>query len=160
MGRYRPTLLRACALGLMASAGAAHAADIPLKAPALKSVYDWTGFYVGGHFGYGGGSLGPDTNPLPEIGLLFPTSVTGLIGGYQVGANRELANRIVLGVEADSTFTSPLDHSAFARLPPMPFNSTIDYVGTARGRIGYAFDRDHALPHRRLRLGTRPCRHQ
>jgi high affinity Mn2+ porin len=141
MGRYRPTLLRACALGLMASAGAAHAADIPLKAPALKSVYDWTGFYVGGHFGYGGGSLGPGTNPLPEIGLLFPTSVTGLIGGYQVGANRELANRIVLGVEADSTFTSPLDHSAFARLPPMPFNSTIDYVGTARGRIGYAFDR-------------------
>ena len=141
MSRYRPTLQRAFALGLMASAGAAHAADMPLKAPALKSVYDWTGFYVGGHFGYGGGSLGPGTNPLPEIGVLFPHSVTGLIGGYQVGYNRELANRVVLGVEADSTFTSPLDHSAFARMPPVPFNSTIDYVGTARGRIGYAFDR-------------------
>jgi hypothetical protein len=24
------------------------AADLPLKAPALKPVYDWTGFYIGG----------------------------------------------------------------------------------------------------------------
>ena len=141
MRGHRPTLQRAFALGLMAGVGTAHAADMPLKAPALRSVYDWTGFYVGGHFGYGGGSLGPGTNPLPEVGLLFPTSVTGLIGGYQVGYNRELANRVVLGIEADSTFTSPLDHSAFARIPPVPSNSTIDYVGTVRGRVGYAFDR-------------------
>jgi high affinity Mn2+ porin len=141
MSRYRPTLQRVVALGLLAGAGTAHAADIPLKAPALRSVYDWTGFYVGGHFGYGGGSLGPGTNPLPELGLLFPHSVTGLIGGYQVGYNRELANRIVLSIEADSTFTSPVDQSALARMPPVPFNSTIDYVGTVRGRIGYAFDR-------------------
>jgi len=141
MSRDRKTLQRAFALGLLAGASTAHAADLPLKAPALKSVYDWTGFYVGGHFGYGGGSLGPNTNPLPEQGVLFPTSVTGVIGGYQVGYNRELANRIVLGVEADSTFTAPLDQAALGRMPPVPFNSTIDYVGTARGRIGYAFDR-------------------
>jgi high affinity Mn2+ porin len=141
MSRYRPTLQRVVALGLLAGAGTAHAADMPLKAPVLKSVYDWTGFYVGGHFGYGGGSLGPGTNPLPEEGVLFPHSVTGLIGGWQVGANRQLANRIVLSVEADSTFTSPLDQAAFGRMPPTPFNSTIDYVGTVRGRIGYAFDR-------------------
>ena len=141
MSRYRPSLLRACALGLMAGAGAAHAADLPLKAPALKSVYDWTGFYVGGHFGYGGGSLGPGTNPLPEQGVIFPTSVTGLIGGYQVGYNREFANRVVLGIEGDSTFTSTVDQSALGRMPPVPFNTTIDYVGTVRGRIGYAFDR-------------------
>jgi len=141
MSRYRPILQRAFALGLLAGASTAHAADMPLKAPGLRWVYDWTGFYVGGHFGYGGGSLGPGTNPLPEQGVLFPHSVTGLIGGYQIGYNRELANRVVLGIEADSTFTSPLDHSAFGRMPPVPFNSTIDYVGTVRGRVGYAFDR-------------------
>ncbi len=138
---HRPTLQRALALVLLASAGTAHAADMPLKATALRSVYDWTGFYVGGHFGYGGGSLGPDANPLPLQGVLFPHSVTGLIGGWQVGYNRELANRIVLGVEADSTFTSPFDQAAFGRMPAAPFNGTIDYIGTARGRIGYAFDR-------------------
>src|SRR5215472_18937025 len=140
MSRYRPTLQRAFALGLLASASAAHAADMPLKAPALKSVYDWTGFYVGGHFGYGAGSLGPGTNPLPEQGVLFPHSVTGLVGGYQIGYNRELANHVVLGIEADSTFTSPLDQAAVAQSID-PYNSTLDYIGTIRGRLGYASGR-------------------
>ena len=70
-------------LGLAALASSADAADLPLKAPALRAVYDWTGFYIGGHVGYGGGSLGPGTNPLPEEGVFFPPSLTGLIGGYQ-----------------------------------------------------------------------------
>src|SRR5207244_5995756 len=86
-----------------------RSSDMALKAPAYKAVYDWTGFYLGGHFGYGGGSLGPGTNPLPELGVFFPHSVTGLIGGYQAGYNRQLSNHVVLGVEADASFTSPLD---------------------------------------------------
>jgi high affinity Mn2+ porin len=117
----------------------ALAADLPLKAPAPRSVYDWTGFYVGGHFGYGGGSFGPDTHPLPEQGVVFPHSVTGLIGGYQIGHNRQLANHVVLGIEADASFTSPLDGPALMRMPPAAFYSTLDYIGTVRGRIGYGF---------------------
>ena len=124
---------------VLATCSFALAADLPpnmaSKAPVLKAVYDWTGFYVGGHFGYGGGSLGPDTKPLPEQAVVFPHSVTGLIGGYQMGYNRQFANHLVLGIEADATFTSPLDAP---RLVPAPFNSTIDYTGTLRGRIGYA----------------------
>ena len=116
----------------------AFAADLSLKAPAFKAVYDWTGFYIGGHVGYGGGTLGPGTNPLPEQGVLLPPSVTGLIGGYQVGYSKQLPNHVVLGVEADASFTSPLDAP---RLDPAPFNTTIDYVGTLRGRLGYAFGR-------------------
>jgi hypothetical protein len=75
----------------------ALAADLLVKAPVSKAVYDWTGFYVGGHFGYGGGSLGADANPLPLQGVFFPHSATGLIGGYQIGYNREFANNVVLG---------------------------------------------------------------
>lgn len=116
----------------------AAAADMALKAPASKAVYDWTGFYFGGHFGYGGGSLGAGTNPLPEQGVLFPHSVTGLIGGYQAGYNRQFSNHVVLGVEADASFPSPQDVPA---LTPAPFNTTLDYVGTLRGRAGYAFGR-------------------
>jgi high affinity Mn2+ porin len=115
------------------------ASDLPLKAHQSKAVHDWTGFYVGGFFGYGGGSLGPGTNALPEQGVLFPPSVTGVIGGYQIGYSRQLANHVVLGVEADSTFPSYLDQSAMGRLPLAGFNATLDYVGTVRGRIGYAF---------------------
>ncbi len=129
------------ALGLFGLGMPALAADLPLKAPAFKAVYEWTGFYVGGHFGYGGASLGPGTNPLPLQGVFLPHSTTGLIGGYQMGYNRELANHLVLGIEADASFTSPLDEPA---LTPAPFNTTLDYVGTLRGRIGYAFG--HWMP--------------
>ncbi len=128
------------ALGMLAVERGAAAADLPLKAPALKAVYDWTGFYVGGHFGYGGGSLGAGSNPLPLQGVVFPHSPTGLIGGYQMGYNRRLANHVVLGIEADATFTSAIDQAALGRAPA-PFNTTLDYVGTLRGRVGYAFDR-------------------
>jgi high affinity Mn2+ porin len=109
---------------------------LPLKAPVPSAIYDWTGFYLGGHVGYGGGSFGPGTNPLPEQGVFFPHSVTGLIGGYQAGYSRQFSNHVVLGIEADASFTSPLDGPA---LTPSPFSTTLDYVGTVRGRIGYAF---------------------
>ena len=108
---------------------------MPLKAPIFKSVYSWTGFYLGGHVGYGGGSFGPDANPLPLQGAFFPHSVTGMIGGYQAGYNRQLANHVVLGVEADVSFGSPLNAP---RLVAAPFNTTFDYIATARGRAGYA----------------------
>ena len=127
---------------MLAACSAASAADLPaslpVKAAVRSTIYDWTGFYFGGHFGYGGGGLGPGTNPLPEQGVFLPHSVTGLVGGFQTGYNRELANHVVLGVEADATFTSPLDGPA---LTPAPFNTTLDYVGTVRGRAGYAFGR-------------------
>ena len=125
-------------LGMVAFVGAADAADLPLKAPALRAVYDWTGFYIGGHAGYGGGSLGPDTHPVPEQGVFFPPSLTGLIGGYQAGYTRQFSNHVVLGIEVDASFGSPVDAP---RLTPGPFNSTVDYVSTVRGRAGYAFGR-------------------
>ncbi|TMJ62508.1 MAG: cell envelope biogenesis protein OmpA, partial [Alphaproteobacteria bacterium] len=122
-------------LALLAFELPAMAADLPLKAPAAKTVYDWTGFYLGGHVGYGGGSFGPGTNPLPEQGVFFPHSITGVIGGYQAGYLRQLSSHVVLGIEADASFTSHLDAPA---LIPAPFHTTIDYVGTVRGRAGYA----------------------
>lgn len=136
--------LACVALGAVMLAEPAGAADVPVKAKglkALKTVYDWTGFYVGGHFGAGGGSLGSNTNAIPLQGVALPHSVTGLIGGYEVGYNYQLPNRIVLGLEADATFPSPVDQMAVARLTPTASNTTIDYVGTLRGRVGYAFDR-------------------
>jgi len=134
---YRPVLKTALA-GLMlggTSLVTAMAADVPVKARRLNAVYDWTGLYVGGHAGYGGGSFGPGTNPLPQQGVFFPHSITGLIGGYQAGYNLQLPNRVVLGLEADISFPSPLDHP---KLTPAPFNTTFDYFGTVRGRVGYA----------------------
>src|ERR1700686_224518 len=111
-------------------------ANMPIKAPVRAAIYNWTGFYVGGQVGYGQGDLGPDTNPVPEQATFFPHSLTGLIGGFQAGYNLQLPNRVVLGVEVDALFTSPRD---LPKLDPAPFNSTLEYAATARGRIGYAF---------------------
>ncbi|VIO66547.1 hypothetical protein CI1B_16690 [Bradyrhizobium ivorense] len=133
---FRVRIAAGAALGAAAFGTPAAAADMALNSPAARTVYSWTGFYVGAHVGYGDGSLGPGTNPLPQQGFLFPPTVTGGIGGFQVGYNKEFANRFVLGVEADATFTSPTD---IPRRVLAPFNSTIDYAGTLRGRVGYSF---------------------
>ena len=115
--------------------GTATAADLAFKAPAYSAIYDWTGFYVGAHTGYGDGSIGPRSNPIFEQSVFFPPTITGLLGGYQAGYNRQFGNRMVLGFETDATFTSPTDAP---RLVPAPFHSSIDYAGSLRGRIGYA----------------------
>ncbi|SHL68039.1 carbohydrate porin [Bradyrhizobium lablabi] len=137
---------RICIIGsttsaILATCSVAAAGDLPTtlptKAPVRAAIYDWTGFYVGGQVGYGQGDLGgPGTNSVPEQAVFFPHSLTGLIGGLQAGYNLQLPNRVVLGLELDALFTSPRD---LPKLDPAPFNSTLEYAATARGRIGYAF---------------------
>jgi high affinity Mn2+ porin len=75
----RAMMARTIVLGCGANAvlftcSLALAADLPVKAPVRSAVYDWTGFYLGGHTGYGGGSFGPGSNPLPEQGVFHRTA--------------------------------------------------------------------------------------
>jgi len=96
--------------------------------------YNWTGLYIGGHFGYGSGSFGPGNNSFPgEAGFLRP-SVTGFIGGYQLGYNWQLNNRTVVGLEADVSFPSPVD-SLETSFPPV--RTHYNYIATVRPRVGY-----------------------
>jgi len=125
------------AFGLSDSAMAADVQPPRMSAKAPSSTsYDWTGPYVGFHFGYGSGRFGDGSSPLPLQGVFFPPSISGLIGGYQAGYNHQFANGLVLGLEADMTFMSPVD---VPRLEPAPFNTTFNYLATVRGRFGKAF---------------------
>jgi high affinity Mn2+ porin len=108
----------------------------PASGGGMGGGYDWTGPYVGFHFGYGGGSFGDNTNAIPLQGVFFPPTITGLIGGYQAGYNHQFASGLVLGVEVDGSFISPLDQLSFT---PLPFNTSFNYFATARGRVGVAF---------------------
>ncbi len=74
----------------------------------------------------------------PKKAFRFRLALPGLIGGYQAGYNWQLPNHVVLGIEADATFGSPVDQP---RLAAAPYNATIDYANTVRGRAGYAFGR-------------------
>ncbi|WP_426407621.1 carbohydrate porin [Bradyrhizobium ganzhouense] len=136
----RVSIIGSTTSAVLATCSLAAAADLPASMPIKASVpaglYDWSGFYVGGQVGYGGGSLGPGTNPVPEQAVFFPHSLTGMIGGFQAGYNLQLPNRAVLGVESDVWFTGPVD---LPKLDSAPFNTTLEYTATARGRIGYAF---------------------
>jgi outer membrane immunogenic protein len=78
----------------------ASAADLPTKAPVYKAplpVWSWTGFYVGGHAGWGWGH-DPFTEEFPGDGDLIP-SVTisdvhsdGFVAGFQAGYNQQWGN--------------------------------------------------------------------
>src|SRR5712672_1549034 len=52
--------------GLLALDGPAVAADLPVKAPHIQAVFDWTGLYIGAHTGYSrGASSAVLSDPVP-----------------------------------------------------------------------------------------------
>ncbi|MBR0753120.1 carbohydrate porin [Bradyrhizobium jicamae] len=138
---YRSHLLAGVALGAIALGGAAHAADaaLPVKAPYLKTVYDWTGFYVGAHAGY---SRGTSTATLIDPAVTTTNNnFSGMIGGLQAGYNWRTNSGLLLGVESDITFPNYLTSNSVMSLIATPrslANEQWDYLGTVRGRIGYA----------------------
>ncbi len=130
-------------LTLLACDGAAFAADLslkmPVKAPPIRSVYDWSGFYFGAHAGYGrGSSTAVLSDPAPTVDS---GTFSGMIGGVQAGYNYRLPSGLLLGAEADITFPNFLvSNSVVSSLATTRSDVTEqwDYVATARGRIGYA----------------------
>ena len=141
------SVLAGAGLGLLAFDGAAIAADIPVrmpvKAPYIQPAFDWTGFYIGAHAGYGRGSSSAVlTDPL-QASTATNSSVNGLIGGVQAGYNFQMPSGLLLGVEADLSFPNYLTSNSIVGLLATPRSAVVeqwDYVGTVRGRIGYAAD--------------------
>jgi high affinity Mn2+ porin len=149
---------------LMALAGASHAdaADsslpIPVKAPPVPAVYDWSGFYAGSRVGYAWGtsnwtsSTPGAPNYSGSVDLFQPFDAfkdTGSFSqGLQAGYNYMLRNRIVVGAEADVTFPGfpnnagisigGISNLASPTLGAETFSETVLTSGTVRGRIGYA----------------------
>jgi outer membrane immunogenic protein len=141
------------AAALVALAGPAFAADLPLKAAAPPvPALDWTGFYIGGNLGGGfaantltGFSGGPGTAALFAGGGL-PTSLApgagGLIGGGQVGYNWQVSRSWLVGLETDYQYSGYKGNATVATTPGglAPFNTSVeqhsDSFGTFRGRAG------------------------
>ena len=107
----------------LAFAAPANAADVPVRGPIYKAapapVFNWTGFYIGAHVGYGWGDSG--------VG-----DVDGFLGGLQLGYNWQFNRNWVFGIEVDISGTD---------INSVVGPSHIDYLGTARARLGYAWDR-------------------
>ena len=161
MGTFRSSLTGAgLTVAVSLTSGPLAAADLPLKAPPTLQLYDWSGLYVGGHIGYAAGHSNwtavPTQQGLPAVpgrlGLYLPPDVYAEGGsffeGLQIGYNHMLANRFVLGVEADATFPAWPDLNGLSIGGATNFNSpvvgaanwseTVMSSGTVRGRIGYS----------------------
>jgi outer membrane immunogenic protein len=134
------TILLATAF-ILAPAGIASAADINETSP-VAAEYDWSGLYAGVHFGYAdgksdffiGGAGGGGTD------VTAPLDPDGFIGGVHIGFNQELANRFVLGAEADLSYSNVDAVTTFAGAGAL-LESELKWSGSARLRAGYAFDR-------------------
>jgi high affinity Mn2+ porin len=135
----RKRVFAGAGLGLLALVGPAAAADLPVKAPQIQSVFDWTGLYIGAHAGFSRGSSSAVlSDPFPAA---TSNVFDGMIGGVQAGYNVRLPSGLLLGVEADFSFPNYLtSNSVVSRLATARSDITEqwDYVGTARGRLGYA----------------------
>lgn len=68
------------ALGIGIGSHASLAAELPLKARA--PAYDWSGIYVGGHFGYGGTNARWVSKIYRAQGLATACRQTALIIAY------------------------------------------------------------------------------
>ena len=140
-------LLAASALFAVTMPFAAHAADLrmPVKAPPAPEVAPapiWTGFYIGGHVGYGWDSI--DTNAFNSAGVLVDTlhhDRQGIFGGGQIGVNWTFANNWLLGAEAD--FSEADINGTTAACSATGCASSIgktDELATVRGRLGFIWN--------------------
>ena len=118
----------------------ASAADIARRQMAVKApayipppVYNWTGFYVGIN---GGGGWGRSSFSDPFASGSFNTS--GALAGGTVGYNWQM-NQFVFGLEGDVDWSDIRGSAICGGVTTCRVRN--DWLGTARGRLGYAFDR-------------------
>ena len=138
-------------IGLFLSAvvvsGGAHAADAIIETAPEAVLADpgfvWTGFYAGVNAGYGFGGddrvgVRVDDNFIGNIGKI---EQNGFVGGAQIGYNYQIDN-FVLGIEADFQGAG-LDDNTSGEIGGVDIRakSSIDWYGTLRPRLGYAWDR-------------------
>jgi outer membrane immunogenic protein len=124
-------------LAVAVMAGSAAAADMTpryqqpyVKAPLYNPAYSWTGFYLGINGGGGWGNSAWDRTGGFDVS-------GGLVGGT-AGYNWQMG-QVVLGLEGDVDWSGIKGTSSTGCVAGCTTNN--DWLGTARGRLGYAFDR-------------------
>ena len=137
----RRVLLATISLFALSATGAL-AADLPRPLPAKAPVvyapmFNWTGFYVGINGGYGFGNS--EWN-----GRAADVDTSGGLVGLTVGYNWQ-TGPWVFGLEGDANW-SDIRGSFANALCPAGCETRNNWLGTARGRVGYAIT-DRIMPY-------------
>ncbi len=130
--------------GLLAVAMAAPSLAADLPRPAYKApiyvapAFSWSGFYVGLNGGYGWGR----SNWTNVGGATGDFNATGYVIGGTLGYNLQ-TGVWVFGIEGDIDYSN-IKGTTTAAIPGctgVGCETRNTWLGTARGRIGYAMDR-------------------
>lgn len=132
------------AVAMIGLSTAAHGADLPTTVPAsvpAPAYYNWSGFYIGAQVG---GAVAGD-NSIRQFAALGGATIgnrnadlTGVIGGVHAGYNFQ-AHNWVYGVEAD--FEGSDASSGLQTLQSGDrAGARLNWLGSVRGRLGYAVD--------------------
>ena len=115
-------------------AGSALAADLPArtytKAPAYTApqmVYNWTGFYIGGHVG---GAFAGNSSLEGSDGRVY--------GGVQGGFDYQFAPNWVIGAEAEYSWLGS-GNGGVAFPAGTVITGNTDQIGSVTGRFGYTW---------------------
>lgn len=152
------------AVVLSGLSSAALAADLPSRmappvyTPPPPPLFTWTGGYVGITAGY---AFDSDHN-FSNFGNTAGTAAAlasgarasyvrdrseGFTGGGEIGYNYQIPNStyfgtggVVVGIEADAAYAGPASGYNYYSTVNSTFHSRTEFVGTVRGRLGYAFN--------------------
>jgi outer membrane immunogenic protein len=130
----------AMVLGATQMASAADLAPSYTKAPVPVEVWNWTGFYIGGHVGAGWGTTESSLDSIAAGGAAIPVglaltqnSPSGFLGGGQIGYNFQ-SGWAVFGVQAD---IAGLDVKGTTPcLVVLSCTSDTNWLATVSGRVG------------------------
>jgi outer membrane immunogenic protein len=136
------------AVSLIALATTASAADMAArpyaKAPPMApaAVYNWTGFYIGGHVG---GAFRGDNNNFGGFGVTGGNNDDGrFLGGVQVGGDYQFAGtNWVIGVEGQYSWLDRNNNGGFV-FPAGPAAGFVFFhdqraIASVTGRVGYTW---------------------
>jgi outer membrane immunogenic protein len=134
-------------VAFLAGVGRVMAADMPQAAPVPPPVYfpayyNWSGIYLGVNGGYGFGQSNW-TNAGVSTGSF---NTNGFLVGGTLGANYQTGPYLV-GFEGDIDWSSVQGSSSAAACVALgaaagtTCQTKSPWLGTARARVGYAFDR-------------------
>lgn len=137
----KSALYAVAALGALAVSVPAFAADVPVEQAypaATVGYYNWTGAYFGIQAGYSFGTV--ETSSSPTIGA-YDTDYDfdHFVGGVTVGYNHQFGDWVA-GVEIDASFTDAEESIDPGIADITEYQSDLDWLATARVRLGYAFD--------------------
>ena len=124
------------ALGASVPAMAADLAARPYtKAPAYVAapIYNWTGFYIGGHVG---GAFGGNNG---FAGVASNNNDGVFMGGVQGGYDYQFAPNWVFGIEANYSWTGNSSNNVVLGTTGYTYNSNLKGLGSVTGRVGYTW---------------------